>query len=96
MRRIRIVSRARKNLGIARAHRKDEAMNLAFARSLRKGGDFFGSMKFASDAADSRRLARYYAKEARKSLFPGYTTAKRIVRKAKTKGKKLLRRAARK
>lgn len=94
MRRIRITTNAKKHLEEVNRHRRNEVesarLALAFANSslfsqetkLRTVQDFFG------DAAESRRLARYHANLARKSLPPGYTKARRLVGKAKRAKKK--------
>ncbi len=41
MTRIHIRTKSKKHLQNAKAYRKNEAMNRAFAKSLKEGGDFF-------------------------------------------------------
>lgn len=89
MRRVRIVSNAKIHLNNAKAHRKQEAMNRSFAKSLGNAGDFFGARQFASDAVDSRRLARQEAREARKRLPLWHKAKKKTSLFIKSKARKL-------
>ncbi len=62
-------------------------------KALRKAGTFFGARQFASDAIDSRRLARFEARKARESLPLLYRAKKRVSRSAKLKARKVVRAA---
>ena len=93
MPRLHITTKAKTHLKKAKTHRANENYNWQLAKSFWKSGKIKTARFFGNEAMDSRISARNEVKIARQSLFPGYTTGKKVVRNLKLKTRKFFKQA---
>ena len=93
MPRLHITTKAKTHLKKAKEYRKNENMSWQLAKSFLNSGKTRTARFFGNDAMESRNMAKQNVKMARQSLFPGYTTGKRVVRNLKLKTRKFFKKA---